>query len=865
MATPTQPTPTPTAPPTPPRAVILMEAATNAIVAGHFVKYGYSVEVVKDLKFCSTPLLKSAKFIVLGPNHDNSPYYEKIKGTLQKMVPERLFEANGAELLKQVRAKIQSDVQKTNATHPSDASLKRENREKEDLEQLKNVPKPEQAPPPETDVASTTVVATLITEAVPLEVIEDWNSSISKNALTETSFLVNDTLIQLIQPYLDLSSALGHLEGERARLLSIEDLPENAKTELQAQQSSFKKPLSPLRAIAKAEQYEKQVAQAAAEGKDFPPRKLPKGELYDHVIELGQLTNSLFAERAKLKISLAKVIARNFCKDKPYRIMHACGINCDYLFGTLYLYLALLKIRQDRHNPTLKSLRNLSSLLSEKSEPSTPKKGLKIFGNKSNAEDTPPAELSPEELELEKQTVRDASLLYCLDSDLNFFEPELVNAFWETYESVAYAFLLNKIKNPAFLRYLRAFMRFGYMSEHPAMISKAQTNALLNNCDENEASFLHEADKTNIVYPDESILQMSMGHIPYSFDEDLELNGQGTDKYKWDKSARKVYASQFKCLVYGREIDKWQAKVDELQHNVDSAETMMTEHDKGSKEYKLLLSSSREAKAEVSRFKKIVEKLTTIIETEKETIEVQTGHLNSLDFKIDLKEICANESKTIRRFAKLLGNLKEPFFPFLLRDNFKPETSTLYDKKTIQEAISKFEQDDPNIFSTDLANAQNPRKQVLVRFSPTFIILPCVGSMGFCMAPSNSADTGRFVLPLMGTSQTPLPRMIVDICADFRYDTAKENAGVDLMTSDTICAAYAKVRWDYRKKGKEFREKAGIYNDMQDKKNFKVHYRLYIESMEESGKKLYFKCYEMYEAFVKYIPLPLGKPKLKKN
>jgi hypothetical protein len=212
-----------------------------------------------------------------------------------------------------------------------------------------------------------------------------------------------------------------------------------------------------------------------------------------------------------------------------------------------------------------------------------------------------------------------------------------------------------------------------------------------------------------------------------------------------------------------------------------------------------------------------------------------------------------------------LSNLKEPFFPFILRDNFKPEASNLFDKKVIKASLEEFEQNDPTIFSVDLANAPNPRKQVMVRYSPTIVILPCAGSMGFCIAPSNSQDTGRFVLPLMAMQQAPLPRMIIDIMADFRYDTAKENAGVDLMTSDTICAAYAKVRWDYRKKGKEFREKAGIYNDMQDKKNFKVHYRLYIESMDEAGKKLYFKCYEMYEAFASYIQLPPGQQRLKKN
>ena len=856
MAPPTKPKP---AALTPPRAVILLESTTNSILAGHFVKYGYSVEIIKDLKYCNTPLLKSAKYIVLGPNEDNSPYYEKIVGTLKKMVPDRLFEGEGAELLNAVRKKVQSDIQKLNSTHPIDSALRREKREKADAETLKKVPKPEQSEAPETNISTTAIVASLITQSTAPETLNEWNNAIKKAAVSETTFQTNDSLITLIQPYLDISSALGHLEGNRVRLLEDEEVPEDAKTELKNQQSSFKKPLAPARAIAKAEQQERQ---AAEKGQEFPERKLPEGDIYDQVIEIGQLTSDLITERARMKLSLAKAVARNFCKDKPYRIMHACGIDCDYLFGSLYLYLGLLSVRQNRHNSTVSSLKKLKAVISEKFDSSIPKKSF--FSRKSTEEDSI-AELTEEEQEIEKETVRAASLLYALDNDLNFFEPELVNGFWTTYESISLALMQNKINNPTFMRYLKAFVRFGFMSEHPAMISKAQANGILNLCEESEDSFLHEADRTNIIYPDEALLQMAKGHIPYSFDEDLELNGQGTPKFKWDKAVRKIYASEFKVHVYEREISKWQGKVNKLQNNVTSAESMMAEQEKGTKEHKLLQSSAREAKAEVSRFRKIVEKLKTSIEAEKETIETQNENVKSVNYDLDLIEICSNEVKTTRKFAKLLGNLKEPFFPFILRDNYKPEAPNLFDKNTIKEALETFEQDDPTIFSTDLANAQNPRKQVMVRYSPTIVILPCAGTMGFCIVPSNSSDSGRFVLPLMAMQQAPLQSMIIDIMADFRYDTAKENAGVDLMTSDTICAAYAKVRWDYRKKGKEFREKAGIYNDMQDKKNFKVHYRLYIESMDEAGKKLYFKCYEMYEAFANYIQLPPEKQRLKKN
>ena len=98
--------------------------------------------------------------------------------------------------------------------------------------------------------------------------------------------------------------------------------------------------------------------------------------------------------------------------------------------------------------------------------------------------------------------------------------------------------------------------------------------------------------------------------------------------------------------------------------------------------------------------------------------------------------------------------------------------------------------------------------------------------------------------------------------ADFRFDTSKEDAGVDLLTSETLVAAYATVRWDYRKRSKEIREKAAIYNEENDRKNWRRHYALHISSALDGGKKLFFKCPEVYEAVCKHMGLPAGVDKL---
>ncbi|MBF0197308.1 MAG: hypothetical protein HQL32_06340, partial [Planctomycetes bacterium] len=137
------------APISPPRALILLEAPTNGLVAGHFIKKGYSVEIVRDLKYCTTPLLKSARHIVIGPNEENSLFYTKIVGTLKKMVPDRLFLESGQDLLNALRKKVSKEVQPNSPVHPSDPKVAKEKRQGEEEKALQAVEPVEQVSIPE--------------------------------------------------------------------------------------------------------------------------------------------------------------------------------------------------------------------------------------------------------------------------------------------------------------------------------------------------------------------------------------------------------------------------------------------------------------------------------------------------------------------------------------------------------------------------------------------------------------------------------------------------------------------------------------------------------------------------------------------
>ena len=110
-----------------------------------------------------------------------------------------------------------------------------------------------------------------------------------------------------------------------------------------------------------------------------------------------------------------------------------------------------------------------------------------------------------------------------------------------------------------------------------------------------------------------------------------------------------------------------------------------------------------------------------------------------------------------------------------------------------------------------------------------------------------------------------LEAMLWVVFADFRYTTSKAAAGVDFLMSDTLAAAYATVRWNYRKRSKEIRDKASINNQETDRKNWRRHYILYMRSAFDGGKYLFHKCPELYDSLMKYMDLPEGVERLRKS
>ncbi|MBF0244177.1 MAG: hypothetical protein HQL31_02735 [Planctomycetes bacterium] len=847
----------------------MLEAPTNASAAGFFVRKGFSVETVRDLRYCTPALLKTAVYIVLNPNTEDSPYYEKIRLTLQKMLPDRLIEGSGQELFKELRARVSKEGQAIRSRHPQDGDLrvqKRESEEKQLQEKLDESPKVSEIKDPAQSASGLGYSQDPQTGNLDDASLAKVAETIGKLEPGESSFVLDDSMRKKLEPLVQVCAELRWIEFRRQALLedkSIE-LTEDAGRELRSQSTNLAKSPIPKVIIERYEQKLEKIKEAQAQGKVFPSRKFPEGEPFDEIIALGDQTEKLLYIKAKLRYELAQYFANHHVKDYTFKVFRACNLDSDYLHGCLYLMLALQTQRRELLKKAQADQHRAQKILDEFAQKGK-KSGFSLFKKKDSPSETEESGPSEEEREFIRATRAGALAVIQLDSEIGAFEPDLVDSFWGLYEKVILLLIRKKVKNKVFLRYLRAYVRFGVVSQHPALIAKNQLDSLLARCDESSPTFAHEEGKTNILYPDDAIIQIADGIIPPSYDEELELTGEGTPRYKYEKMLKRVHSSQYKIQVYGREHIKWAAKMTQCDETIEASEKMLAEQEKGTKEYKALVTGTREAKAEKTRLQKIVSKFEEMTAKEQESLVSTREIMKEIDYTPNLEDLAAREALNVRKFCKMMHNLKEPFLPFTIQSSYVPEPSNIYDAGTIGKILEKIETEhDVMIFSEDLANQQHPRKQVVVRYSPTITVFPCMGNVCFCTSARDSNSSGRLLLPLMSPSQNPLFDLLLDTFADFRWDSAVANAGTDLMNSDTICNPYAKVKFEYSRKGKEFREKALVYKDLNEKKNFKFHYRLYVASAAESGKKLFYKCFEMYEGFTKYIPLPPGKEKLKK-
>lgn len=664
-----------------------------------------------------------------------------------------------------------------------------------------------------------------------------------------------------IQPLIKLEA----LEQERQEFLAMENLPENIKMLLSMQVAEVRSLPEKDVALEKRLALETRIAQTRAqaakqeeEAAEHPPKRgekpapLISPEL-ERAWELGECQCTLLLQRGE---ALEKVLqfARGYLKAEPlYLLLTSLRFPADTIFCYAIYQLGL----ENWSRRVQGARRELQKQLSDVGEGS---KRLFARANKEEGE---------QRNRLGEQIERYTTIVNCLNKEIASLQKKLVAEFWKAYEFCACLLVSGKLSDNRMV-VLRALLRYGLLGHAPWFVSPEVQRYLIGDC---IGSVKTEYDPSmcanHVLYADEYINYVVGGNITPSIDENLELSARNSPEWNADKAQRRLAYSRTRASALRERRMDLVARVAHLREQQEEMLLVRSKLLKTAKDYKKrnaeLAQSIQHCKVEAARFERVVQRIDEKeVQDLAERAAMARDRLDNSGVSTTAFHLARKEASAIHRVCRLCAKLKDPFLPFVLRDNFRLDVGVVNSRMEIDKRLKQIEMYDRNIFNETLVNSRKESQRIYLRFHPIFLITPSCGFLGYSWNPRVGVETGKLVFPGYCPRAGISERMLYNMLADFRWDTSKAAAGVDLLTSDTLVAAYSAVRWDYRKRKRENREKALIFNEVNDRTNWRRHYELYLQSAADAGRKLFFKNYEVYDVIFRYIGLPEGAERLRR-
>ena len=686
---------------------------------------------------------------------------------------------------------------------------------------------------------------------------------------------------QAIENRLLLYSFLNDMKMERERFIAKRPvLADPVKSELDRQDRELDKIPSPEQAenmIEKRRARQKDLAariKQAAETGEAAPAKPSRDMREAEEMAISQWTFCAHSGREALPV----VYSQGFrlMADEPLApILEKSGINPVAFLGGAAYYLALEVLTEE----TKANRQQLRARLANAPAPNAKRSGGRmggVFGffgkgarddsdeDEENAEE--PKE-NYEELAAMEQTL--AARTGWINQELVFVEKNLIQEFWRIYTECALAFLPRHEEMPLAVR---AFLRHGVVGFKKWWMKPEVREHIVNDCTNDVVHHMRVGRKiTNILYADEYLAAVMNLECTPAMDENLEINERNSPNWKADKALRRLINARSQSVLLEELIGTLEERIAGLNGEVTALDDKISKLLTGSKNYKQVkseLGQQRQAyKVETTKLTNLANKIRNeTLASLKETAEEVEERFASGELpKPGTEFLIRRECDAVHKIARLLANLKERFMPLVVRDYFHIDTDAVNDRPAIGGELADMERRDPAMFLEIIVDSKKRANRVDIRVSPVVAILPSAGVLAFSWNPRQKPEDGRLGIPTCFIRRRIRERQLTYLLADFRWDTSKAAAGMDVMTSDTIVAAFMTVRWDWRKRSREAREKGLIYTDQNDRTNWRRVYEAYMQTAYDSGKKLYNRNYDFYERIIaKYFDMPEDVPVLRK-
>ncbi|MBN1257083.1 MAG: hypothetical protein JXA52_05200 [Planctomycetes bacterium] len=665
---------------------------------------------------------------------------------------------------------------------------------------------------------------------------------------------IPEQLQRIIEKRLSIYRELEELEKDRLEMLNLKTLSEDVKSELSRQRRELQKLPSGQEAQAALYKLGTKLAGVAQKVKDGKSQALDPN--LAHAYQLASQQWKLCMTRENIASPLLQATAGITAKEPLLLIFSRLGIKSEELFAWA-VYATAIEVE------TAVATKKRQAIQEQLSQMKQKKHGLLARLNRASKE-----EEKETRRKLEQSDELYADRITFLLRELSAITPHLVKEFWQVYNEAAPCLVKNEfVGQDAVL--LRAFFRYGMLSQASWSLEPEVVEHILENCAVANLTADYSLDAMNILYADEYIILASNGTYTPSIDEELELKHRNSPAWHADRLHRRLISTTYKETAYNEVLVNLLESIGDLHEKQALLQSELSNLIRNAPDYHKLSNNLKQqiqsCKVDLGRFERITKRIETqFIIQQIELREETEAKLANLEFKLTEECLADKEAAAMHRVSRLCAKLQDPFPPFALRDNFNPGSGQVNSREELIKDLQELERRDHTLFKECLLPVKKESQRIYMRYCPIILISPSCGFMGYSWNPRTNLEAGRIVVPAYCPRPGLRERMLHNLLADFRWDTSKASSGMDLLGSETLMAAYSTVRWEYRRKQKNVREKAGIYSEENDRQNFRRHYVLYLQSALDGGKKLFFKCREVYEAMVKYIPLPEGVQKLKR-
>ena len=688
---------------------------------------------------------------------------------------------------------------------------------------------------------------------------------------------IDDQFRQAIETRLLFYSFLADLKSERAGFIAGRPgLADPVKAELARQDRELDKIPTPEQAEnmiekrrAKQRELLRKIREAKAAGEPPPPK--PSRAMRE-AEEMAIMQWTICAQSAREALPAAYGEGYRLVRDEPLAAMlEAVGVDPMMLMGGGAYLLALeVMLEEAKYNRVHVRVKMAEKASSENRRPAKPRGVFGLFGRNGGGDeesaDVPEGESLEELAAIEEQL---AARIAWINQEAAFLEKALIVEFWRVYTEAALIFLPRHEEMPWAVR---AFFRHGAIGFKKWWLKDDAREHIVADCVKDVIHHMQVSKNiTNVLYADEYLAAVMNWECTPAMDENLEINERNSPNWKADKALRKLINARSQTTLMEELVGTLKERIGVQEAEIDALDDKMGKLLTGSKDYKRnknQLTQTRQAhKVEVVKLTNLSNKireqtLAALRETIEETEErFESGQLPRPTPEFFIKREC----EAVRKIGRLLANLKERFLPLALRDSFVVDTDAVNDRPAILGEILGMERRDPAVFLENIIPSKKKVNRVDLRVSPVIVLVPSAGLLAFSWNPRQKPEDGRLGIPTCFIRRRIRERQLTYLLSDFRWDTSKASAGMDLLTSDTLVAAFMTVRWDWRKRSREAREKGLVFNEQNDRTNWRRVYEAYIQTAADGGKKLFNRNYDFYERIIgKYFDLPEGVPLLRK-